>query len=541
MKKSERFEFLIPFIILIVVIFGYGVLAAYVETSDGGNSFNFNESVVGTYNISINNTGVGAESNITEVNMTLPSSLEYITGSESSDTNNSVFSNTSNILSWKNDSGLITNLTRNYFVFNATASAPGTYNISVVTTNSSGSTETNLSVTINDTLPPRITFSEPSTDQNLSQDYIIVNVSANDTGILSDIVVRLYNSTRDEINSSIVNSSPLYVNFTNLSEGVYYVNASANDTINNLNNSDTMKIILDTTNPSISLSGTSTETTLNISITITDTLTGSGGKCTTDRSGATVSGSGTSQSIYESGLSCDESYTYNVSCSDGAGNENSKTGSFTTDSCSSSSSSDSSEGGGSNSTNSFWKSTYVANSDKFRIGYNKELGEKYRVSLKIDGETHYVGIISITSSKVTVNVSSNPQQAIMSVGESKKFDADENGYYDIKVTINSINTTTDKANITILSINEKIITSVGNVISTPVSTTDKDKPKVIDTNTGKEITATKVPSFIKNKWFALGIVLFIFMIGGAIYFVMEKDEARKRIKISGHSKNIRVH
>lgn len=66
------------------------------------------------------------------------------------------------------------------------------------------------------------------------EDYILVNVSYNDTTItnIKNITIYLYNSTFDLVNNktNTTNNTYFFVNFTNLSYGTYYVNASVSNT-----------------------------------------------------------------------------------------------------------------------------------------------------------------------------------------------------------------------------------------------------------------------------------------------------------------------
>ncbi|MBW2979376.1 hypothetical protein KY307_01860, partial [Candidatus Woesearchaeota archaeon] len=98
--------------------------------------------------------------------------------------------------------------------------------------------------------PPSIGFVQPTTDAgNYSQDWIAANVTASDED-LETITIYLYN-TSGLVNSTTRNASPLFINWTNLSDGLYYLNATANDTYGNTNSTETRKILLDTTPPII--------------------------------------------------------------------------------------------------------------------------------------------------------------------------------------------------------------------------------------------------------------------------------------------------
>ena len=141
---------------------------------------------------------------------------------------------------------------------NITYTEPGTFNFtygshtiyaySNDTFNALGSTSITFSIT-NDT---NIEFENPTTSGNVSQDYILVNVSSTDTS-LDTILVYLYNASLDLINSSNSSTSPLFVNFSDLSEGTYYLNATANDTDGNQGATETRTINLDMTPPNLTM------------------------------------------------------------------------------------------------------------------------------------------------------------------------------------------------------------------------------------------------------------------------------------------------
>ncbi len=117
----------------------------------------------------------------------------------------------------------------------------------------------NVTYAQSDSLVPNISFVSPTeTDKSyVARNYILVNVTAADAN-LQAIAVRLYNSSHSQINSSTTLSSPNFINFSGLAEGVYYFNASANDSSGNSNATATREIIIDTTRPLISF-GAATE------------------------------------------------------------------------------------------------------------------------------------------------------------------------------------------------------------------------------------------------------------------------------------------
>lgn len=105
-----------------------------------------------------------------------------------------------------------------------------------------------------------------------------------------------------------------------------------------------------------------------------------------------------------------------------------------------------------------WTLTYSITENQLTKGYSQALAVKNRVKVKIENEDHFVGVVALDDKSATINVSSTPQQAVLLVGGSKKFDVTNDSYYDLKVTLNSINNS--KANVTIIAINEKVEAAV---------------------------------------------------------------------------------
>ena len=110
-----------------------------------------------------------------------------------------------------------------------------------------------------DTTKPLIQYVSPTETSAtyLNRNYVLVNVTATDSS-LSNITIRLFNSTRAQINSSNSTTSPLFINFSGLSDGQYFFNATAVDQLNNQNSTETRNITIDRTFPLVSY-GTGTE------------------------------------------------------------------------------------------------------------------------------------------------------------------------------------------------------------------------------------------------------------------------------------------
>ena len=134
-----------------------------------------------------------------------------------------------------------TNLPDEFYFFNAT-----------VNDSSGNANQTETRTVSTDTGAPTINYVSPTENSGVirPRNYIQINVTAGDPN-LDKIVIRLYNSSNVQINSSITSTSPNFINFTGLNDGLYFYNATANDTFGNANSLETRNITLDTTKPSI--------------------------------------------------------------------------------------------------------------------------------------------------------------------------------------------------------------------------------------------------------------------------------------------------
>jgi len=190
-KEKIFFEGLILFLGIILTI-SFVFAAHVVKTSADTTAYSVNEDVGFVYNISVNNTDGTAPMNITYVNITIPSTFTFLAfsnGTNASITNN--FTNTSTVLSWTNLTGLVMHLSKNYFWFNATASTPGIYNLTVTTRNSTTSYSTNITITINDTTLPVVTLISPAnlTSASTNEYNFTFNVTDVDTSLSCKLIL----------------------------------------------------------------------------------------------------------------------------------------------------------------------------------------------------------------------------------------------------------------------------------------------------------------------------------------------------------------
>jgi len=123
------------------------------------------------------------------------------------------------------------------------------------------------------------------------------------------------------------------------------------------------------------------------------------------------------------------------------------------------STSSSTSSGGSSASASFWTLTYAIDDTKFKstTGYSREMGVGGRVTFKIGNESHGVGVMKVNTTTATINVSSVSQVAILTIGELKNFDVNNDSSYDVSVRLNGINTTSAGANFTINYLSESTV------------------------------------------------------------------------------------
>jgi len=129
----------------------------------------------------------------------------------------------------------------------------GIYNITAIYSGNENYTASSESwnVTVIDTTKPLISFGARTTNtSSLSQNWIYANVTASDY-LFSNISIYLYNTT-GIVFTNVSGSSAYYLNYTNLADGTYFLNATVNDTSGNMNGTGTRTILLDITPPVIS-------------------------------------------------------------------------------------------------------------------------------------------------------------------------------------------------------------------------------------------------------------------------------------------------
>ncbi|MGD9276056.1 MAG: hypothetical protein PVJ67_02695 [Candidatus Pacearchaeota archaeon] len=406
----------------------------------------------------------------------------------------------------------------------ASLSDLSTYNFTCVMNNLTDTAYASAvaSVTIDQTVPA-VTVTNIAgvsySTQTRSNGTFILNVSVSDTVNATTVFFNLTNASGAQDTIFYANRTPgtndwindTGFNISKYTQGAYTITVYANDSANNLNSSESSgTIYLDSVSPSsVTITRTSRgASSLTLSVAIVDNV-GIGSSCTVDRSGASISGTGTTQTLTETGLGCSHSYSYIVTCTDHAGNVGvSSSTSFGTSSCSSSLP-------GGSSTTTTWTNTYVVKTADFEAGYSKQLSAKQRLKVSLGAEYHYVGVKSLTTSSAVIEVSSDPVEVTLDIGEDAKVDVDSDGFYDILVKLLGI--TNNKADVNVQKINEEVPEESESSVSTTGEIGDTTK------DTGGETTPAEEKSSLVWLWW---VIIVLVIVGIGIWFFLNNTKKK---------------
>ena len=390
---------------------------------------------------------------------------------------------------------------------NLTGLADGNHTIDVYANDTVGNVGVNLStysVWIDSTVPAVSTPTRPVINGNYSGS-IVLNVSIVETIGTTLVWFNITNGTG--VSNGTATASNGAGNFWNATlntslypDGTYNVTVYANDTANNLNSSVyTGNFTIDNTNPvaTFTCSPSTLGNGADTICTCTGTDAGSGVKDSLTTAAVTITANSTF-GIFTTGTS-------NCTITDYAGNTHNTTGTYTIASDSATDTTSSTT-----STPLKWTGTFVINDNQFIEGYANQLEVKKRIRFKIKDIDHHIGVLELTETTVKIEVASTPQEATLAVGDERKFDVSEDGYYDVVVTLNSISGS--KADITIKSISELI------TAETEAGEQGKEESAEKVAEGGEDGTET---SIFKKWWFWLIVILVII---GVVYSSQKKKE-----------------
>jgi len=365
-----------------------------------------------------------------------------------------------------------------------------------------GANSTNVSIYVDSTVPvvdwDDSGYTNATAKKNTS--LLTLNISVADTlsGFADSYCVFDINGTNETVAVSDDWCNTTQLNLTGLIDGNKTIDIWVNDSANNVGvNLSTFVVWVDTTAPVATF--TCNPSTIGNGATTTCTCTGTdtGGVGVNDSltTAAVTITSGSTFGIFTTGTS-------NCTITDYAGNTHNATGTYTvaSDSATDSTSSTSK-------TPMRWTGTFVINEEQFSEGNTKQVAVNKRLRFKVKNINHHLGVLELTDTTAKIEVSSTPQEATLSVGDTRKFDVSEDGYYDLVVTLNSI--LGGKADLTIKSISE--------LITVESEIGEQEKEEVAG---GEEII--QEDSIFKKWWFWLIIVLIV--VGAKVSYNYKKNK-----------------
>jgi len=228
--------------------------------------------------------------------------------------------------------------------FNTSLLADGLYNITVNATNETSgkfgvANGTNNSIWIRiDNTPPAVTINTPLNNANYTKfdnSTIVLNATVTDSVPIFSVIFMIsnrtvpFNLTATNLAGNFWSNVTLTVNSSILDVGNHTITIFANNTLGNMNSSETVNIMVDSTPPVVQLINSSFNTTsgrVNITFNVTDNVfayvncnlyfngTSYGNNRSSWNSSATYINTTINTSIIANGI-----WNVNVSCIDGAG------------------------------------------------------------------------------------------------------------------------------------------------------------------------------------------------------------------------------
>jgi len=354
-----------------------------------------------------------------------------------------------------------------------------TFNISIWANDTAGNINNTgdyfYNITLgNDTIAPTVTIITPSVDFTNKSGNVTLNVTVIDSyyGGASWVFFNITNSsgeqnatfTTRQIGSS--NSWNVTIDTHSFPDGFYNISVWANDTSGNINNTvKKSNFTIDNTNASL------THSCSPLSVAV-----GGEVNCTCTATDAT---SGVNDTVYTAQPSTSNAGTSTTLCfaTDAAGNYIVSRISYSVGSTGGGGGG-SGGGSGTTTTGTVWATTFDDSSESLDTATQpviRALAGRQRTKVSVNQEYHYVGVVSLDADSALIEVSSDPQQKDIAIGETAKFDITADGFYDLAVTVNSIEN--NKADLSIVAIHEEMSPEVDEGVVDKVTDVIEEKVK----------------------------------------------------------------
>jgi len=245
------------------------------------------------------------------------------------------------------------------------------------------------------------------------------------------------NSTLNQTNETVLNSTLTYFNAFHLDEGIYEWNVTCMDFSSNINSSSRL-LNIDMSLPSLS----NLSEAINIDFIIINFTTNEGSNTTIYygadlnlTENASESDFLFNHSMKIENLASGTFYYYNISFCDVANNCNlSKTYNFTTSTVTVLSGDGGSSSGGSGGGGGLFTNIPITDLSDTQI----TLYSWSTVYFILDNEQHNIRIKTIENDILTLTISSDPFDVVLEVNETKDIDVNQNGMNDLRITLVSI-------------------------------------------------------------------------------------------------------
>jgi hypothetical protein len=148
------------------------------------------------------------------------------------------------------------------------------------------------------------------------------------------------------------------------------------------------------------------------------------------------------------------------------------------------------------------------------------------ISFDVGTISHHIKIISLTSESVTLEISSNPIKVLIPVGETKFFDLDSDGWYDVSIHVKSVSA--GKAYLTIETFAKKLVETAKPETAPTITaeytpSTDTGNVQIVGENANAPAGAIPLQSGIISV-----IVIVALAIGVYVAFNLNKGRRKKR-------------
>ncbi len=169
--------------------------------------------------------------------------------------------------------------------------------------------------------------------------------------------------------------------------------------------------------------------------------------------------------------------------------------------------------------------TYTLNEQQISSGYTKALkvNDKIKFTIAKNGvnETHTITATKVLTNNATLQIKSDPIDATMNIGETKKIDMDLDGVYDLLIILNKI--LNNRADVTVQTINEEVPGAESPELNKEAQTTEENQGN----STG--ITAAVIGT-IKDNGIPIFIVALTIICIIAVLFYPRKKKIQEQKK-----------